>query len=56
MTQYKPLRVKLSNLQLNKIKSGLKSGTKLTLKLLPNVVSDSNDENNFPHKLFITNT
>ena len=26
------------------------------MKLLPNVVDDSNDENNFPHKLLLTNT
>ena len=29
---------------------------KLTLKHSPNVVADSNDENNFPHKLLLTNT
>ena len=26
------------------------------MKLSPNVVGDSNDENNFPHKLLLTNT
>ena len=26
------------------------------MKLLPNVVDDSNDENNFPYKLLLTNT
>ena len=43
----------MPNLQLNKLKSGTKSDTKLTLKLLPNVTSDSNDENNFTHKLLL---
>ena len=34
----------------------LKKGTEVTLKLSSNVVGDSNDENNFPHKLLLTNT
>ena len=38
-------------LQLNKIKSGIKSGTEVTVKISSNVVGDSNDENNFMHKL-----
>ena len=46
----------MSNLQINKLKLGIKSGTKVTLKILSNVVGDSNDENNFPHKLLLTNT
>ena len=50
MTQYNFLNVKMSNLQLNKLKSGIKNGTKVTLKISSNVVGDSNDENNFPHK------
>ena len=56
MTQYKTLNVKLSNSQLNKLKSGIKNGTEVTLKLSSNVVGDSNDENKFPHKLFLANT
>ena len=51
MTQYNALNLKLPNSQLNKLKSGIKNGTELTLKLSSNVVGDSNDENNFPHKL-----
>ena len=31
MTQYNTLRVKLSNLQLNKLKSEIKNGTEVTL-------------------------
>ena len=54
MTQYNILNVKLSNSQLNKWKSGIKNDTKLTLKISSNVVGDSNEENNFPHGLFLT--
>ena len=56
MTQYNTLNVKLSNSQLNKLKSGIKNGTEVTLKISSNVVGDSNDQNNFPHKLLLTNT
>ena len=56
MTQYKTLYVKLSNSQLNKLKSGIKNNAEVTLKLSSNVAGDSNDENNFPHKLLLTNT
>ena len=56
MTQYNTLNVKLSNSQLNKLNSGIKYSTEVTLKFSSNVVSDSNDENNFPHKLLLTNT
>ena len=56
MTQYNTFNVKLSNSQLNKLRSGIKNGTGVTLKILSNVVGDSNGENNFPHKLLLTNT
>ena len=56
MTQYNTLNLKLSNLKFNKLKSGIKDGTEVTLKLSSNVVVDYNDENNFPHKLLLTNT
>ena len=56
MTQYNTLNVKLSNSQLNKLKSGIKNGTEVIFKISSNVVSDSNDKNNFPHKLLLTNT
>ena len=56
MTHYNTLNVKLSNSKLNKLKSGVKHGTEVTLKLLSNVVGNSNDENIFPHKLLLTNT
>ena len=41
---------------LNKLKSGIKNGSVVTLKISSNVVGDSNDKNNFPHKLLFTNT
>ena len=56
MSQYKSLNVKLSNLQLNKLESGTKDGNKITLQISSNVIGDSNDGNNFPHNLFLTNT
>ena len=46
----------MSNSQLDKLKSGMEYGTEVTLKLSSNVVGGSNDENNFPHKLLLTNT
>ena len=55
MTQYNTLNVKLSNQKINKLKSQIKKGTEGTLKLLSNVVGDSNNENNFLHKLLLTN-
>ena len=56
MTQYNTLNVKLSNSQLNKLKLGIKNDTEVTLKISSNVAGDSNDENNFPRKLLLTNT
>ena len=55
MTQYNTLNVKLSNSQFNKQKYGTKNGTEVTLELLSNVAGDSNDKNNFRHKLLLTN-
>ena len=46
----------MSNSQLSKLKSGIKNGTEVTLKLSSNVVSDSNDEKNFPRKLLLIDT
>ena len=48
--------MKLSNSQLNRLKSGTKNNTEVTLKISSNFIGDSNDENNFPHKLLLTNT
>ena len=51
MAQYNTSNIKFFNSQLNKLKSGIKIGTEVTLKISSIVVGDSNVENNFPHKL-----
>ena len=56
MIQYNTLNVKLSNSQLTKLKSEIKNGMKVTLKISSNIVGDSDDENILPHKLLLTNT
>ena len=38
------------------LKPGIKNGTEVTLEISSNVVGDCNDENNFSHKLSLTNT
>ena len=53
MTQYNNLNVKLSNSQLDKLKSAIEKETELVLRLSSNMVGD--DETNFPHKLLLTN-
>ena len=57
MTRYNTsLNIKLSNSKLNKLKSAIKNGIGVTLNLSSNIIGDSNDENNFPQKLLLTNT
>ena len=56
MTQHNTWNVKLSNSQLNKLKSEIKNGTQVTINLSSNAVGQSNDETNSPHKLLLTNT
>ena len=53
MTQYNSLNVKLSNSQLNKLKSAIKNESELVLRLSPNMIDDN--ETNFPHELLLTN-
>ena len=55
MTQYNSLNVKLSSSQLNKIKSAIKNGTDIVLRLSSSIVNNSDDETSFPHKLLLTN-
>ena len=55
MTQYNSLNVKLSNSQLNKLKSAIKNETDVVLRLSSNMIGNSDDEANFPHKLLLTN-
>ena len=46
----------MSNLLLNKLKSAIKKGTKVTLSLSSNFIRSSNDKTNFPNKLLLTDT
>ena len=55
MTQYNSLNVKLSNSQLNKLKSAIKNETDVVLRLSSNMISNSGDSINFPHELLSTN-
>ena len=55
MTQYNSLNVKLSNSQLNKLKSAIKNETEVVLRLSSNMIGNSDDETNFPHELLLTN-
>ena len=55
MTQYNSLNVKLSNSQLNKLKSSIKNETDVVLRISPNMVGNSNDNTNFPHELLLSN-
>ena len=55
MTEYNTLNVKLSNSQLNKLKSVTKNETEVVLRLSSNMIDNSGDETNFPHKLLLNN-
>ena len=41
---------------LNKLKSAIKNKNDVVLRLLSNMIDNSNDETNFPHELLLTNT
>ena len=56
MTQYNTLNVKLSNSQPSHLKSGIEKGAELTLNLSSNVIGDSTDETNIPHRTLLTDT
>ena len=49
------MNVKLSNSQLNKLKSAIKKEADVILRLSANMIGNSDDEANFPHKLLLTN-
>ena len=55
MTQYNSFNVKLSNSQLNELKSSIKNETDVGLRIASNMVCNSNDNTNFPHELLLTN-
>ena len=54
MTQYNRVNVKLSNSQLNKLKSAIKNETDVVIRLSRSMIGDSNDQSNFPHELLLT--
>ena len=55
MTKYNRLNVKLSNSQLSKLKSAIKNETDVVSRLSSNMIGNSDDSTNFPHKLLLTN-
>ena len=55
MTQHNTLNVKLSNSKFDKLQSGIKNSIDPTLKMSSNFAGDSNDADNFPQKLLLTN-
>ena len=52
MTQYNSLNVKVSNSQLNKLKSAIKNESEVVLRLSSNMIGDN--ESDFPHKVLLT--
>ena len=54
MTQFNSLNLKLSNSQLDKLKSTMKNETEVVLRLSSNMIVDSNDKTNFPYELLLT--
>ena len=54
MTQTKILTVNITNSQFNKLKSTTKNATEVTLKFKSNILGNSYDEIDFPHKLLLT--
>ena len=53
MIQYNSLNVKISNSQLNKLKSAIKNEPEVVLRLPSNMIGDN--ETNFPHELLLNN-
>ena len=45
MTQHNSLNVKLSNSQLNELKSAINNKSEVVLRLSSNMIGDSNDKN-----------
>ena len=55
MTKYNSMNVKLSNSQLNRLKSAIKNQNDAVLGLSLNLIDNSDDKTNFPHELLLTN-
>ena len=49
------MNVKLSNSQLNRLKTAIKNETDMVLRLSSNMIDNSDDETNFPFKSLVTN-
>ena len=55
MTQYNSFNVKLSNSQLNELKSAIKNDADVILRLSSNMIGNSDDAIDFPQILLLTN-
>ena len=55
MTEYNSVNVKLSDSQLNELKTAIKNETDVVIRTSENMIGDSNDKGNFPHELLLTN-
>ena len=55
MTQYNSLNIKLSNSQVNKLKSAIKNETEGVLRLSSNMIGNSIDKTSFCQKLLLSN-
>ena len=53
MTQHNGVNVKLSNSQVNKLKSAIKNENHVVRRLSPNMIGDSNDQTNFRLELLL---
>ena len=54
MTQCNSVNVKLSNSQLNKLKSAIKNENDVVIRLSPSMIGDTNNKTNFPHEFLLT--
>ena len=55
MTQYNSLNLKSSNSQLNTLKSAIKNESEVILRLISNMIGNSDNKTNFLHNLLLTN-
>ena len=55
MTQYNSINVKLLKSHINTLKLAIKNETDVILRLSSNMIGNSDNETNFPHKLLLTN-
>ena len=54
MTQYNSLNLKSSNSQLNTLKSAIKNESEVILRLISNMIGNSDNKTNFLHNLLLT--